>query len=113
MEGAVFAGTAIVNVLDAHGDALRATVLRGENIFHGINLEDTDTIAGNTRFIFCVPVANGLARQGRRKVDGVSREGEFGVFIVHGVSILHGRGCVKVFFILFCIPPRGEDEVLK
>ena len=100
MEGAVFHATTIINVVDTDSDTLCATCFGDEHIFDSANLKHTHLVRGDSGCLGVV-VNNSLAREGRRKVDRVSREErllrdyEVRLVFFHKGSIRQKRGDVK------------------
>ena len=95
VQGAILDRTWVINILDAHSDALWAAVVGGENVFDVYNFESPNSIISNGGAILSVPVAHCLARQKRGKVDRVSRKGEVFVLWYHKVNIAQGWINVK------------------
>ena len=83
MKSAVLDLTAIVNVLNVDRDTLAARLLGNENVLDLFDLERADTIRGDTATLL-VEVANSLASQGRRDLDGVVSELQRGISYRHG-----------------------------
>lgn len=75
--------TAIVNVLNVDRDTLAARLLGNENVLDLFDLERADTIRGDTATLL-VEVANSLASEGRRDLDGVVSELQRGISYRHG-----------------------------
>ena len=83
MKSAVLDLTAIVNVLNVDRDTLAARLLGNENVLDLCDLERADTIRGDTATLL-VEVANSLASEGRRDLDGVVSELQRGISYRHG-----------------------------
>ena len=83
MKSAVLDLTAIVNVLNVDRDTLAARLLGNENVLDLFDLERADTIRGDTATLL-VEVANTLASEGRRDLDGVVAELQRGISYRHG-----------------------------
>ena len=83
MKSAVLDLTAIVNVLNVDRDTLAARLLGNENVLDLFDLERADTIRGDTATLL-VEVANSLASEGRRNLDGVVSELQRGISYRHG-----------------------------
>ena len=83
MKSAVLDLTAIVNVLNVDRDTLAARLLRNKNVLDLIDLERADTIRGDSA-VLLVEVANSLASEGRRDLDGVVSELQRGISYRHG-----------------------------
>ena len=83
MKSAVLDLTAIVNVLNVDRDTLAARLLGNENVLALFDLERADTIRGDTATLL-VEVANSLASEGRRDLDGVVSELQRGISYRHG-----------------------------
>ncbi len=83
MKSAVLDLTAIVNVLNVDRDTLAARLLGNENVLDLFDLERADTIRGDTATLL-VEVANSLASEGRRDLDGVVSELQRGISYRHG-----------------------------
>ena len=83
MKSAVLDLTAIVDVLNVDRDALAARLLGNENVLDLFDLERADTIRGDTATLL-VEVANSLASEGRRDLDGVVSELQRGISYRHG-----------------------------
>lgn len=83
MKSAVLDLTAIVNVLNVDRDTLAARLLGNENVLDIFDLERADTIRGDTATLL-VEVANSLASEGRRDLDGVVSELQRGISYRHG-----------------------------
>ena len=75
--------TAIVDVLNVDRDALAARLLGNENVLDLLDLERADTIRGDSA-VLLVEVADGLASEGRRDLDGVVSELQRGISYRHG-----------------------------
>lgn len=75
--------TAIVDVLNVDRDTLAARLLGNENVLDLFDLERADTIRGDTATLL-VEVANSLASEGRRDLDGVVSELQRGISYRHG-----------------------------
>ena len=75
--------TAIVDVLNVDCDTLAARLLGNENVLDLFDLERADTIRGDTATLL-VEVANSLASEGRRDLDGVVSELQRGISYRHG-----------------------------
>ena len=100
MKGAVLSLTAIINVLNVDRDALAARLLGNENVLNVLDLERADTIRGDAATLL-VEVANGLASEGRRDLDGVVSELQCGISYRHGWDCIRFRGVVNGFSNLF------------
>ena len=83
MKSAVLDLTAIVNVLNVDRDTLAARLLGNENVLDLFDLERADNIRGDTATLL-VEVANSLASEGRRDLDGVVSELQRGISYRHG-----------------------------
>ena len=83
MKGAELDLTIIVDVLNLDFDALAARLLRNKNVLDLIDLERADTIRGDSA-VLLVEVADGLASEGRRDLDGVVSELQRGISYRHG-----------------------------
>tara|TARA_R100001163_G_C5066512_1_gene204986 strand:- start:2210 stop:2461 length:252 start_codon:yes stop_codon:yes gene_type:complete len=83
VKSAVLDLTAIVNVLNVDRDTLAARLLGNENVLDLFDLERADTIRGDTATLL-VEVANSLASEGRRDLDGVVSELQRGISYRHG-----------------------------
>ena len=83
MKSAVLDLTAIVDVLNVDRDTLAARLLGNENVLDLCDLERADTIRGDTATLL-VEVANSLASEGRRDLDGVVSELQRGISYRHG-----------------------------
>ena len=83
MKSAVLDLTAIVDVLNVDRDTLAARLLGNENVLALFDLERADTIRGDTATLL-VEVANSLASEGRRDLDGVVSELQRGISYRHG-----------------------------
>ena len=83
MKSEVLDLTAIVNVLNVDRDTLAARLLGNENVLDLFDLERADTIRGDTATLL-VEVANSLASEGRRDLDGVVSELQRGISYRHG-----------------------------
>ena len=83
MKSAVLDLTAIVNVLNVDRDTLAARLLGNENVLDLFDLERADTIRGDTATLLG-EVANSLASEGRRDLDGVVSELQRGISYRHG-----------------------------
>lgn len=83
MKSAVLDLTAIVNVLNVDRDTLAARLLGNENVLDLCDLKRADTIRGDTATLL-VEVADGLASEGRRDLDGVVSELQRGISYRHG-----------------------------
>ena len=83
MKSAVLDLTAIVNVLNVDRETLAARLLGNENVLDLFDLERADTIRGDTATLL-VEVANSLASEGRRDLDGVVSELQRGISYRHG-----------------------------
>ena len=83
MKSAVRDLTAIVNVLNVERDTVEARLLGNENVLDLFDLERADTIRGDTATLL-VEVANSLASEGRRDLDGVVSELQRGISYRHG-----------------------------
>ena len=83
MKSAVLDLTAIVNVLNVDRDTLAARLLGNENVLDLFDLERADTIRGDTATLL-VEVANSLASECRRDLDGVVSELQRGISYRHG-----------------------------
>ena len=83
MKSAVLDLTAIVNVLNVDRDTLAARLLGNETVLALFDLERADTIRGDTATLL-VEVANSLASEGRRDLDGVVSELQRGISYRHG-----------------------------
>lgn len=83
MKSAVLDLTAIVDVLNVDRDTLAARLLGNENVLDLFDLERADTIRGDTATLL-VEVANSLASEGRRDLDGVVSELQRGISYRHG-----------------------------
>ena len=95
MQGAILHCASIINVVDANGHALCATVLRGEDIFNIFDLEDAHSVIGNGGTL-CVLVAHSLTRQDGGEMHRVGRKGEvFCLGFYHKGNIPQGRVNVK------------------
>ena len=75
--------TAIVDVLNVDCDTLAARLLGNENVLDLLDLERADTIRGDSA-VLLVEVADGLASEGRRDLDGVVSELQRGISYRHG-----------------------------
>tara|TARA_Y100000361_G_scaffold147705_1_gene159566 strand:- start:776 stop:1246 length:471 start_codon:yes stop_codon:yes gene_type:complete len=84
----------VVDVVDANGHTLSATVLRSENIFNIFDLEDAHSVVGDGRTL-CVLVAHRLTCKQGSKVDWVSGKGEVFVLWYHKENITQGWVRVK------------------
>ena len=76
VQGAILHRIRVINVVDAHGDTLSATVVGGEDIFNIFDLEDAHSVTGDGRRTLCVLVAHSLARQDGGEMHRVGWEGE-------------------------------------
>ena len=94
MKGAILHCIRVVDVVDANGHTLSATVLRSKNIFNIFDLEDAHSIVGDGRTL-CVLVAHRLTCKQRSKVNWVSRKGEVFVLWYHKENITQGWVRVK------------------
>jgi hypothetical protein len=94
VKGAILHCIRVVDVVNADGHTLCATVLRGEDIFNVLDLEDAHSVVGDGRTL-CVLVAHSLTRQDGCKVHRVSREGEVFVIGYHKGNITQGWVRVK------------------
>ena len=83
MKSAVLDLTAIVDVLNVDCDTLAARLLGNENVLDLLDLERADTIRGDSA-VLLVEVADGLASEGRRDLDGVVSELQRGISYRHG-----------------------------
>ena len=83
VKSAVLDLTAIVDVLNVDRDTLAARLLGNENVLDLFDLERADTIRGDTATLL-VEVANSLASEGRRDLDGVVSELQRGISYRHG-----------------------------
>tara|TARA_R100001082_G_scaffold28851_1_gene14517 strand:- start:259 stop:510 length:252 start_codon:yes stop_codon:yes gene_type:complete len=83
VKSAVLDLTAIVDVLNVDCDTLAARLLGNENVLDLFDLERADTIRGDTATLL-VEVANSLASEGRRDLDGVVSELQRGISYRHG-----------------------------
>jgi len=70
--------TAIVDVLNVDRDALAPRLFGNENVLDLVDLERADTIRGDAATLL-VEVANGLASEGRRDLDGTISELQRGI----------------------------------
>ena len=86
MQGAILHRIRVINVVNAHGDTLSATVVRGEDIFNVLDFKDAHSVTGDSR-TFCVLVAHSLTRQDGCKMHRVGWEGEVFVIGYHKVNI--------------------------
>ena len=73
----------IVQVLDLNGYILIARGFGNGNVLNRFDLERADTIRGDTATLL-VEVANSLASEGRRDLDGVVSELQRGISYRHG-----------------------------
>ena len=94
VQGAILHFVGVINVVDAHGHTLCATVLRGEDIFNALDFKDAHSVTGDSRTL-CVLVAHSLTRQDGCKMHRVSREGEVFVIGYHKGNIPQGWVRVK------------------
>ncbi len=95
VQGAILHRIRVINVVDAHGDTLSATVVGGEDIFNIFDLEDAHSVTGDGRTL-CVLVAHSLARQDGGEMHRVGWEGEVFVCWCHDrVNIPQGWVRVK------------------
>ena len=83
MKSAVLDLTAIVDVLNVDRDTLAARLFGNENVLDLFDLERADTIRGDSA-VLLVEVADGLASEGRRDLDGVVSELQCGISYRHG-----------------------------
>ena len=89
MKGAILHIIRVVDVVDANGHTLSATVLRSENIFNINDLEDAHSIVGDGRTL-CVLVAHRLTCKQGSEVNWVSGKGEVFVLWYHKENITQG-----------------------
>ena len=94
VQGAILHFIGVVNVVNAYGHTLCATVLRGEDIFNALDFKDAHSVIGDSRTL-CVLVAHSLTRQDGCKMHRVSREGEVFVIGYHKGNIPQGWVRVK------------------
>ena len=94
VQGAILHFVGVINVVDAYGHTLCATVLRGEDIFNALDFKDAHSVTGDSRTL-CVLVAHSLTRQDGCKMHRVSREGEVFVIGYHKGNIPQGWVRVK------------------
>jgi len=95
VQGAILHRIRVINVVDAHGDTLSATVVGGEDIFNIFDLEDAHSVTGDGRTL-CVLVAHSLTRQDGGEMHRVGWEGEMFVCWCHDkVNIPQGGVNVK------------------
>ena len=83
MKSAVLDLTAIVDVLNVDRDTLAARLFGNENVLDLFDLERADPIRGDTATLLG-EVANSLASEGRRDLDGVVSELQRGISYRHG-----------------------------
>ena len=94
MQGAILHCVRVINVVNAHGDTLSATVVGDEDIFNVLDFKDAHSVIGDSRTL-CVLVAHSLTRQDGCKMHRVSREGEMFVIGYHKGNIPQGWVRVK------------------
>ena len=94
MQGAILHCVRVINVVNAHGDTLSATVVGGEDIFNVLDFKDAHSVTGDSRTL-CVLVAHSLTRQDGCKMHRVGWEGEVFVIGYHKENITQGWVRVK------------------
>lgn len=94
MQGAILHCVRVINVVNAHGDTLSATVVGDEDIFNVLDFKDAHSVIGDSRTL-CVLVAHSLTRQDGCKMHRVSREGEVFFISYHKGNIPQGWLRVK------------------
>ena len=94
VQGAILHFVGVINVVDAYGHTLCATVLRGEDIFNALDFKDAHSVTGDSRTL-CVLVAHSLTRQDGCKMHRVGWEGEVFVIGYHKGNITQGWVRVK------------------
>ena len=97
VQGAILHFVGVINVVDAYGHTLCATVLRGEDIFNALDFKDAHSVTGDSRTL-CVLVAHSLTRQDGCKMHRVGWEGEVFVIGYHKVNIPQGWVRVKGYY---------------
>ena len=94
VQGAILHCVRVINVVNAHGDTLSATVVGGEDIFNVLDFKDAHSVTGDSRTL-CVLVAHSLTRQDGCKMHRVGWEGEMFVIGYHKGNIPQGWVRVK------------------
>ena len=94
VQGAILHCVRVINVVNAHGDTLSATVVGDEDIFNVLDFKDAHSVIGDSRTL-CVLVAHSLTRQDGCKMHRVGWEGEMFVIGYHKGNIPQGWVRVK------------------